>query len=133
MPIRPENQPLYPPNWRAIAITIRQDRAGERRERCGVPNGVWRNHRTEAWTHDAGLAEAWRLDGDRIVLTVAHLDHDPRHNDPSNLKALCQRCHNRHDAPHRRRTAYATRHHGKATGDFFDIPNTQAQPRASHR
>ncbi len=123
MPIRPENQPLYPPNWRAIAIAIRQGRAGDRCERCGVPNGVWRNHRTEAWTRDAGLAEAWRLDGDRIariVLTVAHLDHDPRHNDPSNLKALYQRCHNRHDAPHRRQTAHQTRRARKALGDLFD-------------
>lgn len=47
MPIRSENQPLYPPNWRAIAIAIRQDRAGGRRERCGVTNGAWRNHRTD--------------------------------------------------------------------------------------
>ena len=47
MPIRPENQPLSPPNWRAIAIAIRLGRAGGRRERCGVANGVWRNHRAD--------------------------------------------------------------------------------------
>ena len=82
-----------------------------------------RKDTTSRWTHDAGLAGAWLLDGDkiaRIVLTVAHLDHMPEHNDPTNLRALCQRCHNRHDAPHRRQTAQATRHHGKATGDLFD-------------
>ena len=56
MPIRPENQPLYPPNWREISIDIRQGRAGGRCEQCGVPNRVWRNHRTGRWTHDAGLA-----------------------------------------------------------------------------
>lgn len=33
-----------------------------------------------------------------IVLTVAHLDHDIKNNDLANLKALCQLCHNRHDA-----------------------------------
>ena len=41
-------------------------------------------------------ANTWLLDGDRvarIVLTVAHLDHAPEHNDPTNLRALCQRCH----------------------------------------
>jgi hypothetical protein len=32
---------------------------------------------------------------------VAHLDHELLHNDFSNLKALCQRCHNQHDAPER--------------------------------
>ena len=123
MPIRPENKPLYPPNWREISIGIRYSRAGGRCEQCGIPNGVWRNHRTDRWTHDAGLAEAWILDGDqiaRIVLTVAHLDHDPCYNDPTNLRALCQRCHNRHDAPHRRQTAHHTRRAGKALGDLFD-------------
>jgi len=33
----------------------------------------------------------------RIVLTIAHLDHDPSHNDDSNLQALCQWCHLKHD------------------------------------
>jgi cytochrome c1 len=135
MPIKPENRHRYPPDWRAIRLAI-LDRAENRCEQCGVPNHAWRNNATGQWTHDAGLAEAWRLDGDRtarIVLTIAHLDHTPEHTDPANLRALCQRCHNRHDAPHRRETAYTTRHHRKATGDLFDMPNAQAQPRASHR
>jgi len=32
-----------------------------------------------------------------VVLTVAHLDYDIENNDYQNLKALCQKCHNRHD------------------------------------
>lgn len=44
-----------------------------------------------------------------IILTIAHLDHDPTHNEPANLRALCQRCHNRHDAEHRKANAAATR------------------------
>lgn len=44
-----------------------------------------------------------------IVLTIAHLDHDTTHNDPENLRALCQRCHNRHDVAYRRANASATR------------------------
>lgn len=31
--------------------------------------------------------------GTTIVLTIAHIDHDIKNNDYSNLKALCQRCH----------------------------------------
>jgi 5-methylcytosine-specific restriction endonuclease McrA len=123
MPIRPENQPLYPPNWREIRAAI-LERAGHRCERCGVPNRVWRNPRTDAWTHDAELAETWLLDGDRvarIVLTVAHLDHAPEHNDPANLRALCQRCHLAYDADHHARTAYATRRKPRALGDLFDV------------
>ena len=34
----------------------------------------------------------------KIVLTIAHLDHDIANNDYSNLAALCQRCHLRYDA-----------------------------------
>ena len=37
----------------------------------------------------------------RIILTVAHLDHDPENWDVSDdrLAALCQKCHLTHDAP----------------------------------
>lgn len=37
----------------------------------------------------------------KIILTIAHMDHTPENNEESNLKALCQRCHNRYDMPHR--------------------------------
>jgi len=37
-----------------------------------------------------------------IVLTIAHVhDDSPENCDPANLAALCQRCHNKHDAPSR--------------------------------
>lgn len=39
-----------------------------------------------------------------VVLTIAHLDHTPENCDPSNLRALCQQCHNRYDAKHRAET-----------------------------
>jgi hypothetical protein len=37
-----------------------------------------------------------------VVLVYAHLDHDPGNSAPSNLKALCQRCHMIHDAAEHR-------------------------------
>lgn len=37
-----------------------------------------------------------------VVLTVAHLDHQPENCADDNLAALCQRCHNRYDLPMRR-------------------------------
>ena len=55
-----------------------------------------------------------------VVLTVAHLDHDPGHNAPDNLRAMCQRCHNRYDMPRRRAHARLTRRARYATGDLFD-------------
>lgn len=45
----------------------------------------------------------------RIVLTIAHLDHDVTNNRDDNLKALCQRCHLRHDAKLHAENARKTR------------------------
>lgn len=62
-------------------------------------------------------------DGNRwfvIVLTVAHLDHDPRNCELSNLKALCQQCHLRYDSVHHGESAYQTRRKDKAAGDLFE-------------
>lgn len=39
-----------------------------------------------------------------IVLTVAHLDHNPENCTDENLAALCQWCHNRYDRSHRNQT-----------------------------
>jgi hypothetical protein len=47
-----------------------------------------------------------------IVLTIAHLDNDTKNNSYGNLKALCQRCHNRYDVKFRkenRRNSYVKR------------------------
>lgn len=44
-----------------------------------------------------------------IVLTVAHLDHNPANCVPENLASLCQRCHNIYDRPHRNETMKLTR------------------------
>lgn len=90
MPIRPEQRGLYPADWKRISMSIRRDRA---RWTCeSIPDG-------ERCFAVSGLPHP--ITGARVVLTVAHLDHDPTNNDPANLRALCQRCHNRYDAPMR--------------------------------
>lgn len=81
MPIKPENRGRYPANWKEIRATILK-RADNKCEFCGIENYAVR-------------------DGSRVVLAIAHLDHTPEHNSPDNLRALCQRCHNRYDAKHR--------------------------------
>lgn len=56
-----------------------------------------------------------------IVLTVAHLDHQPENCDPENLKAMCQKCHNNYDREHRNRTVK----NGRMVGQMkfsFDSP-----------
>lgn len=108
MPIRPENKTRYPKDWREIASRIRA-RAGDCCEGspdfpdCRAANGK-RHPVTES----------------RVVLTVAHLDHEPENCDPENLRAWCQRCHLNYDKQHHAQTAYATRKQNANTQDMFD-------------
>lgn len=90
MPIRLENKKRYPSNWKEIRASI-LERARNHCEFCGRKNHTWHfNENTKKMV--------------RVVLTIAHLDHVPEHCDPSNLRALCQRCHNQYDAKHRAET-----------------------------
>jgi hypothetical protein len=85
--------------------------------------GWWTPLTIEAWLYHEGgafdgvdakrLALPWRHAGVQgehvacfggvctrivpIVLTIAHLDHDPTNNADTNLAALCQWCHLHHD------------------------------------
>ena len=87
MPISPENKKLYPKNWDEISYRIRFERAGGFCEHgdCTAENG-----------------KAHPITGSTVVLTVAHLDHDPPNCADDNLEAMCQRCHLRYDAHHHR-------------------------------
>ena len=58
----------------------------------------------------------------KVVLTVAHLDHMPENCDPQNLRAWCQRCHNRYDAPMRRAGIKARQKAACADADMFPAP-----------
>ena len=122
MPIRPENRARYPSDWKRISLAARE-RAGNKCEECGVPNGAYRVP-DGAWTTNAMQAETWacvdQLRVTRIVLTVAHMDHTPENCDAKNLKALCQRCHLRYDSGHHAETRYSTMRARKAVSDLFD-------------
>jgi hypothetical protein len=54
-----------------------------------------------------------------IVLTTAHLDHDPRNCSLDNLKAMCQKCHNAYDVDHRKGTRYQTKMTGQMKLTFI--------------
>lgn len=55
----------------------------------------------------------------KIVLTIAHLDHDITNNDASNLKALCQKCHLNYDKDHHRKNSRATINKKKGLQSLF--------------
>jgi len=146
MPIKPQNRALYPPDWHNIAGAIRT-RANFRCEHEGCEArqysvGWWaRNALGElawrgAWgqndnprTYSEARQKAAELYHDRseegpppivIVLTVAHLNHDPSDCRPENLRAMCQRHHLAYDAEHHRASAQATRRARAGTLEMFE-------------
>lgn len=127
MPIKPENKARYPANWKEIREAI-LERAAHRCEQCKVPNreriargdgrfvDTYQMNDAEVYCANTGesLGRVRMSDYEvknmvDIVLTIAHMDHTPENCAPENLKALCQRCHLRHDAEHHAETARATR------------------------
>lgn len=125
MPISKENMKRYPggsirsKEW----LEIREDvltRAGHACE--GSPE--WPDCRAFNY-------EPHPETGSKVILTIAHLDHMPENSDRENLRAWCQRCHNKYDQPHRqanraRRKAKEARD-AAATIDIFD--NIKAEAR----
>lgn len=136
MPIRASEKARYPADWPAISARVRQ-RAGNACAFCGVNNGwlggrdpTGRFHAANYLGCDRKLPApgdwAWcgkhpeRLRVIRIVLTVAHLDHQPENCADDNLKALCQRCHLAYDAAHHARTRAETRRKAIGNLDLFN-------------
>jgi len=81
----------YPEDWDLIRARILK-RAGNRCEWCKAENG-----------------QPNPATGSRVVLTIAHLDHNLAHSDDENLRALCQKCHLTYDAKEHAEHAKATR------------------------
>ena len=55
-----------------------------------------------------------------IVLTIAHLDHQPENCADYNLRAWCQRHHLAYDREHHQANAYRTRKDRACTADIFE-------------
>lgn len=138
----------YPKDWKEISHRIRFERAKGACEQCGAAHGscVWRSYtdplnyltlradgnyydKSGECVHMGEPPDEFLPRNDReydtghdikVVLTVAHLDHDTTNNDDSNLKALCQRCHLRHDAKEHGKHAAQTRRNKRdeATGQM---------------
>lgn len=143
MPIRPEEKHRYPKDWPAISKRIREKRAGNRCEECGVRNGsiggrdkygffllafpLMDNKTGVAYWPEPGETHVCgdnmvqeRLRIIRIVLTVGHLNHKPEDCSDENLKAWCQRCHLRYDAKEKARGIQSRRRAARASGELFE-------------
>ena len=101
----PMNRDLYPPDWDEISRRIRFERAKGACEECGAAHGQ-RHPET----------------GSVVVLTTAHLDHNPAHCADANLMAMCQRCHLRYDAGLHARHAAITRRNQHIDAGQMELP-----------
>lgn len=79
----------------------------------------------DRWTYKAAreFIDRWCWEEDTkpivIVLTCAHLDHQPENCDPSNLRMFCQRHHLAYDHDHHRANAQAKRRAKAGTLELF--------------
>lgn len=115
MPIKDKSK--YPPDWKQIRQRI-LEREGHCCKACGVENyaigyrdykGEWND--IEQSTYGDVIADFARENGYKvikIVLTVAHLNHDTSDNRDENLAALCQLHHLRHDVDHHKNNSRST-------------------------
>jgi 5-methylcytosine-specific restriction endonuclease McrA len=108
MPIRPENRARYPRNWGVIRAEILERAHYACEGSPAHPDCRAINHQPHPAT------------GSDVVLTIAHLDHQPENCAPENLRAWCQRCHNTYDAPMRRRGKAERAKAVMAVGDMLE-------------
>lgn len=119
MPIKPENRHRYPADWKQRRLKV-LERAGNRCELCGAPNGEHISRMKNApavykvlpYPHDRYNPSEYR-EPIRVVLTVAHLDPTYHCHDLPCLLALCQRCHLKIDAHIRHQARAALRGEGE--------------------
>lgn len=98
--------PPYPKDWAAISRRIRARAQG--RCECTGQCGLHRTHPGPRRCVERNGEPAQWAKGS-VVLTVAHLNHEPSDCAEENLLALCQRCHLRYDSAHHTRNAKRTR------------------------
>lgn len=123
-PISPENRGKYPSDWPVISKRIKSERAGWQCEcdgRCGKT------------PHDEGRCtarhgEPSRLSGKPVIITTAHLNHDPSDCRDENLMAMCQSCHLAYDADLHHSNAAASRELKKLETGAIGLFDADAKP-----
>ena len=117
----------YHPDWKTKIRPDILQRDNHCCKFCGVKNhSIIHRHGKgvdDWWYWPEGMeSEAWTLDGlksTKIVLTIAHLDHDKTNNEYDNLAALCQKCHLGIDIKHHMKNARDTHEKKKKLQRLF--------------
>ena len=108
MPMKREN---YPDDWGPLSFWIRSRRA------------EWKCEGSPAYPDCRAIqGEPHPVTGSNVVLTVAHLDHEPANNRQENLRAMCQLCHLTHDAKQYAKNAAETRRRRQVEGGQLQMP-----------
>lgn len=120
----------YPVNWKTEIRPAVLVRAKNCCEFCSAPNHalIWRPEKNKPdWklAPEGQEADAMVLDGTKftkIILTIAHLDHDKLNHDVKleRLAALCQRCHLKLDGKHHAENRKYGRNHKKENYKLFE-------------
>lgn len=121
-----------------------REAARQKCQKCGAPNGevisraktrggrlVWRSWQDSVYENGrccetgeyVSDTQPDLLDYDwtaKVVLTVAHLDHQPENCADENLRAWCQRCHNIYDMPMRKAGIAQRAREALAIADMFE-------------
>lgn len=101
-----KNRHQYPKNWKQIVAEIRA-RSGDRCE-CSGECELHKTHPGPRRCEERNGQPAKWAKG-KVMLTTAHLCHNPRCARRSHLKHMCQRCHLRLDKSLHMRNASRTR------------------------
>lgn len=130
-PIRKSEQARYPKDWPSIRARI-LDRASSacEWEGCQAAHGEyilrviddldrWYSCVSIDETIDNFPVEHYKPV--LVVLTVAHLNHDPSDCREENLRAWCQLHHLRYDVHHHQQNAAATRRSKKQNRELFEV------------
>lgn len=99
----PMDRSLYPENWNAIALAVKEA-ADWKCQECGrhclkpgedIEDFLYRI--STGRFSECPVIEEFHLHPKRFEMSAAHLDHQPQNCDRANLKALCSVCHCRYD------------------------------------
>jgi len=106
----------YPVWWKYFSYWVRYKRAKGRCE-CTGECASEKTHGNTRCVEMNGFKAVWAKG--RVVLTVAHLNHNPSDCREKNVKAMCNRCHLRMDSIHHQENAKITRDKKRGQETFW--------------
>lgn len=121
----------YPDNWKTEIRPAILERDNHECTDCGLKNySIGFRHKDGSFEpyeltngvtfkEQKAIAKSMGLRLIKIVLTIAHLDHDITNNDYNNLSSKCQKCHLDYDKEHHEKNRRETLKQKKQQKELF--------------